>query len=260
MSRNSGSFRMSGQEDVMTDGSTQFRDAARSMTGVTASLEKRTLIWLAGKLPRGVNSDHLTLLALAAMCCAGVSYRLSRAAPAGLLLVNVCLVLNWFGDSLDGTLARVRRQQRPRYGFYVDHIVDAVGAVFLVAGMGMSGYMHPFVALGVLVAYLLLLVETFLATYTVGTFTMSYFKVGPTELRILLGTGNLVLLVHPMAGIFGRDYRLFDVGGVVAMACMAITLVYATARHTRMLYLAEPLDTTELPAFVAGAAVSATGK
>ena len=113
--------------------------------------------------------------------------------------------------------------------------------MFLIGGMGLSGYMNPLIALGLLVAYLLLLVETFLATYTIGTFTMSYFKVGPTELRILLAVGNLVLLVHPMAEIFGRQLRLFDVGGVVAIAGMAVTLVYATARHTRALYVAEPI-------------------
>lgn len=238
----------------------EFRDAARSMTGLTASIEKRTLIWLAHRLPRRVNSDHLTSVALAAMFLAGASYWLSRLTPLGLLLVNVFLVLNWFGDSLDGTLARVRHQQRPRYGFYVDHIVDAVGAVFLIGGMGASGYMHPFVALALLVAYLLLLVETFLATYTSGTFTMSYFKVGPTELRILLAFGNVVLLVHPMAGIFGRDYRLFDVGGLVAIAGMAVTLVYATVRHTRMLYLAEPICATKTAAVAANAAVTVAAK
>src|SRR5205823_3161814 len=135
----------------------------------------------AWRMPRWINSDHLTLLALAAMLLSGASYWLARVSPAGLVLANVCLALNWFGDSLDGTLARVRRHQRPRYGFYVDHIVDAAGAVFLLGGLGLSGYMTPVIALILLVAYLLLLVETFLATHTVGTFTMSYFKVGPTE-------------------------------------------------------------------------------
>ncbi len=220
---------------------TEFQDAARSMNGLTASVEKRTLIWLAHRLPRRVSADHLTSLALAAMLLAGLSYWLARFNGFGLLLVDVFLVANWFGDSLDGTLARVRRQQRPRYGFYVDHIVDAVGAVFLIGGMGASGYMHPVIALGLLAAYLLLMAETFLATYTVGTFTMSYFKVGPTELRILLAIGNAVLLVHPMADIFGRQYRLFDVCGVVGIAGMIATLVYAAARHARTLYLAEPI-------------------
>ena len=218
----------------------EFREAKRSLTSVLAPLEKRTLLWLAARLPSWVNSDHLTALALAAMVAAGLSYCLARVSPAGLLLVVVCLAVNWFGDSLDGTLARVRQHQRPRYGFYVDHVVDAAGAVFLLGGLGMSGYMSPFVALALLVAYLLLMVETFLATYTLGTFTMSYFKIGPTELRILLAIGNMVLLVHPMADVFGRVYRLFDVGGVVAIVGMAFTLVVAVAKHTRALYLCAP--------------------
>jgi len=219
----------------------EFREAGRSLTSILAPLEKRTLLWLAARLPLWVNSDHLTALALAAMLLAGLSYWLARVSAAGLLLVVVCLAVNWFGDSLDGTLARVRQHQRPRYGFYVDHVVDAAGAACLLGGLGLSGYMSPIVALTLLVTYLLLLVETFLATYTLGTFTMSYFKIGPTELRILLALGNLVLLVHPMAGLFGRQYRLFDVGGVIAACGLAIALVVAAVSHTRALYLAEPL-------------------
>jgi archaetidylinositol phosphate synthase len=237
LSRFDGAIRISRQEGVMPE----FQEARRSQTSLFAPLEKRALLWLAARLPCWVNSDHLTALALAAMLLAGLSYCLALASDAGLLLVVVFLAVNWFGDSLDGTLARVRRHQRPRYGFYVDHVVDAVGAVFLLAGLGMSGYMSPLVALVLLVAYLLLLVETFLATYTLGAFTMSYVKVGPTELRILLAIGNLVLLVHPTAEIFGRTYLLFDVSGVVATIGMVITLGVAATKHTRTLYLAEPL-------------------
>ena len=101
--------------------------------------------------------------------------------------------------------------------------------------------MSPVVALILLVAYLLLLVETFLATYTLGTFTMSYLKIGPTELRILLAVGNVVLLVHPRADVFGREFLLFDVAGVVAACAMATTLVVITTTHLRALYVADPL-------------------
>jgi phosphatidylglycerophosphate synthase len=220
---------------------TEFREATRSLTSVLAPIERRVLLWMAARLPRSVNSDHLTALALVAMLFCGLSYCLARVASAGLLLAVLGLAINWFGDSLDGTLARVRQHQRPRYGFYVDHVVDAAGAVFLLGGLGLSGYMSPLVALILLAAYLLLLVETFLATYTLGTFTMSYMKIGPTELRILLAVGNLVLLVHPTADVFGRECLLFDVGGVVAACGMTATLVAATAAHTRALYAAEPL-------------------
>ena len=220
-----------------------FREATRSLTSVLAPLEKRTLVWLAHQMPGWVNSDHLTLLAFVAMVFAGLSYWLASLSSVGLLLVVACLAVNWFGDSLDGTLARVRDHQRPRYGFYVDHVVDALGALFLFGGLGLSGYMSPLVAHGLLIAYLLLLVETFLATHVLGTFKMSHFKVGPTELRILLAIGNLLLLVHPMADVFGRRFRLFDVGGVVAIGGMLMTLAFAAAVNTRVLYRAEPLPT-----------------
>ena len=218
-----------------------FHEATRSLTSVLAPIEKRTLIWLARRLPLWVNSDHLTGLALLAMLLAGLSYWLARVMPVGLLLAVVFLAVNWFGDSLDGTVARVRGHQRPRYGFYVDHLVDALGALFLLGGLGLSGYMSPFVAMALLVAYLLLLVETFLATYTLRTFKMSHFKIGPTELRILLAIGNLVLLFHPMADVFGREYRLFDVGGAVATCGLVATLTVAAVANTRELYMAEPL-------------------
>lgn len=226
-------------------GREEFQSATRSLTSLLATMEKRTLIWLAKRMPRWVNSDHLTALALVAMVLAGLSYWLASVAPIGLLLVVVCLALNWFGDSLDGTLARVRDCQRPRYGFYVDHIVDAFGALFLLGGLGLSGYMSPPVAAGLLVAYLLLMVEAFLATHTLRTFKMSYFKIGPTELRILLAIGNVVLLVHPMAHLFGNEYRLFDVGGVVAIIGLLFTLGFATISNTRALYQAEPMPNRE---------------
>src|SRR5207244_81447 len=114
--------------------------------------------------------DHLTLLALGAMALTGLSYAAARFTRAGLLFAIVGLVLNWFGDSLDGTLARVRHQERPRYGFYVDHIVDCLGVFCLVAGLGLSGFMSPLVAAGFLIAYFMLSIEIYLATYCLALF------------------------------------------------------------------------------------------
>jgi phosphatidylglycerophosphate synthase len=219
-----------------------FRDARRELTSLLSTLEKRCLIWMAKRMPARINSDHLTVLALAAMLGAGLSYWWAGFNPwAGLIAVNLCLAINWFGDSLDGTLARVRQHQRPRYGFYVDHIVDAFGILFLVGGMALSGYMSLPIALGLLVAYFLLSIEIYLATYALGTFKISYFKLGPTELRIILALGNLVLLVHPTSTILGRQYQLFDVGGLVAVIGLLITVVIAAIGHTRELYRAEPI-------------------
>jgi phosphatidylglycerophosphate synthase len=238
--------------DVITTtrsgGAARFREATRLQGSVLDRLEKQTLRWLAERMPASINSDHLTALALAAMVGVGVSYALARVTPAGLVVAIVCLAVNWFGDSLDGTLARVRQQQRPRYGYYVDHVVDAIGAVFLFGGLALSGYMSPAIAGLLVVAYFLLCMEVYLATHSLGEFRMSYFGMGPTELRILLSVGNLVLLVHPTATIAGRQFPLFDVGGAVGAACLAITFLYSALRNTRALYAAEPLPTRPSPA------------
>jgi len=221
---------------------TNFRQAVRAQESLLAPVEKRCLVWLAGRLPAWVGPDHLTGLGLAALAAAGLSYVYARWNPLGLTLASVCLVLNWFGDSLDGTLARVRRRQRPRYGFYVDHVVDAFGTFFLLAGLGLSGFMSPAVAGGLLVAYFMLSIEVYLATYTLGTFHLSFWKFSPTELRVLLIIANAVLLYRPVVRLGSARFLLCDVGGAVGIAGMALMLVSAVARHTAELYRAERLS------------------
>src|ERR671912_2353095 len=160
-----------------------------------ATSEKRLLVWIASRLPRWINSDHLSALGLAAMAGAGGSFYVARVDPiAGASLVVLCLVLNWFGDSLDGTVARVRNQQRPRYGYYVDHVIDLTGTALLFAGLAASGYISPAIAVLVVAAYYLVSAETFLATHSRGLFTMAFLGVGPTELRLLLAAGALALI------------------------------------------------------------------
>ena len=151
------------------------------------------------------------------------------------------LAVNWFGDSLDGTVARVRDQQRPNYGFYVDHVIDILSALFLFGGLGLSPYMSPVVALLLLVAYLMVSAEVYLATHARGVFRISMFKVGPTELRILLAIGTLYLFRTSVVELFGARYLLFDVGGTVAIAGMFGALLCSTARNTLALYRAEPM-------------------
>ena len=218
-----------------------FKDATRILSSVLASAERRVLRYLALRMPHRINSDHLTVLALVAMAGAGASYWISSVTPVGLWLATVFLALNWFGDSLDGTLARVRQHQRPRYGYYVDHVVDAAGAMFLFGGLALSGYMHPLVAMGLLVAYLALSVEVYLAAHVLGEFRITYFQMGPTELRILLAIGSLCLMVKPVVTLFGHTYRLFDVGGVVGIVGLGFTLLVTVVRHTRTLYRLEPI-------------------
>jgi len=218
-----------------------FRDAVRLQESFTALLERRALAWLALRMPSWVHSDHLTLLGFVAMFLAGASYALARWDRVGLILATVCLALNWFGDSLDGTLARLRNRQRPRYGFYVDHVTDTVGGLFLMGGLALSGFVDWRIALGMYIAFLMLSIESYLAAYALGTFRLSCAKLGPTEIRILLALGNVALWLAPEARAAGWPYRLFDVGGVMATAAMLVMLVVLTVRHTIVLYREETL-------------------
>ncbi|HEV8129663.1 MAG TPA: CDP-alcohol phosphatidyltransferase family protein [Acidobacteriota bacterium] len=218
-----------------------FKDAIRSQKSLLTPLEKKCLYWVACRLPSFVSSDHLTLLGFFAMFLAGVSYAGARWRPSALLLVNVWLALNWFGDSLDGTLARTRNKLRPRYGFYVDHIVDAFGALFLLGGLALSGYMTPAVAIALLLVYLLLSIDLYLATYTIGIFELSFWIFGPTELRILLAIGNIFVLFKREVEVFGREYLFYDVSGAIATLSLAVVLVISVIRHTRDLYQAEKI-------------------
>ena len=220
---------------------TAFQEAKREQVSFLAPVEKRMLTWMAQRTPRWINPDHLTALGLLSLLGAGLSYWYARYDRSGLLLAIGFLALNWLGDSLDGTLARVRNRQRPRYGFYVDHIVDAFGTFFLLGGVGLSGYMRPEIAAGLLIAYFMLSIEVYLATYTIGTFHLSFWKFSPTELRILLALGNVALLYRPMAQIGPYAYPLYDVGGAVGIVGMAAMLIVAVARHTAHLYRAERL-------------------
>jgi archaetidylinositol phosphate synthase len=223
------------------NGETAFQNAQRVNQSLTASIEKRALQWMAERAPRWVTSDQLTMLGLGAQIGAGVFYALSRFNRYALVLVIVSMALNWLGDSMDGTLARVRQQQRPRYGFYVDHVVDVFGSVALMCGLGLSGFLHWQTAIAMLVAFLLLSSESYLATYTLNCFEMSQGFFGPTEIRILLIIGNLALLRNPYATIFGHRLLLFDVGGTIAAVTMFATAVFVGLRHTAQLYRQEPL-------------------
>jgi archaetidylinositol phosphate synthase len=225
----------------------------RQHNSVLAAAEKRALIWIASRLPRWINSDHLSALGLAAMAGAGGSFVLAGTDPvAGASLVVLCLLLNWFGDSLDGTVARVRNQQRPRYGYYLDHVIDLTGTALLFAGLALSGYMSPMIATLVVAAFFLVSAETYLATHARGVFNMAFIGVGPTELRILMAAGAMALINTPTVDPFGMGpVRLWDLGGIIGALGMAMTFVITSARNVRALYVEEtrpPLRPEAAPA------------
>jgi archaetidylinositol phosphate synthase len=217
-----------------------FRPAPRIHRSLLAAAEKQVLIWMAVHTPAQVNSDHLTMIGFAAQIATGICYALAAYDRRMLLAAIACLAVNWFGDSLDGTLARVRQQQRPRYGFYVDHIIDSLGAVAMMAGLALSGYMHPLIAIGLLIAFLLLSIQSYLATYTLGEFHLSLWHLGPTELRILLIAANLATLRWPW--VLHVRYRLFDIGGVIGLAGMLLMLIVVCVKNTVRLYREERIS------------------
>ena len=221
-----------------------YTEAKRVQESVLAGIEKRCLIWMAERMPGGVNSDHLTLLAGVSMLAAGLCYW--NGSPMALFAAIGCLALNWFGDSLDGTLARVRHHERPRYGFYVDHVLDALCILFIFSGLVLGGHMTMALGGGFLLAYYLLTIEIALATHAVGTFRISFFKFGPTELRILLALGTLRLMQSDYVAIGGSRYLLFDVGGAIAIVGLVFTFVVSAVANTRRLYRAEPLPRREV--------------
>ncbi len=194
--------------------------SSRDLKSFTAVAEKKILISLARRLPAWIGPDHLTALGVLSMAGAGLCYRLLVVSPLALLGVNLFLFLNWFGDSLDGTLARVRQKQRPRYGFYVDHLVDAFGAIFLLGGLALSGLASPFSALALLIAYLLLQIHIALKAHTTRVFQIAFAGVGGTEARILLGGLNLGLLVWP-----GLQTMVTPLAWFMAAALVALVIV-----------------------------------
>lgn len=219
----------------------ELRQVLRVNRSITAAAEKRVLQWMATRAPACVTSDRLTALGLAAQMGAGACFAWSRTHRWALVAAIACIALNWLGDSLDGTLARVRRQERPRYGYYVDHMADVFGSAALMCGLGCSGFVHWPVAMAMLIAFLVLSSESYLATYSLSRFELSQGIFGPTEIRILLIAGTLKLLRNPYVSLLGRRVLLFDVGGAIAAASMAVMAIVVAARHAAQLYRLEPL-------------------
>jgi archaetidylinositol phosphate synthase len=229
----------SASQPAATAPTIEFSDARRVQESFCAPAERKALNWLARQMPDWVTPDHLTILGLAAQLFAGACFALGRWFPAFLLIVDLFIAINWFGDSLDGTLARYRKKLRPRYGFYVDHITDTYGALFLLAGLTISGYISERIAVGMLIGFLLLSVNAYLSTYTMGVFRLSFGKFSPTEMRILLSIGTAYAYFHPYVHLFGAKHLFFDVGGIGGIIGMVLIFVFSTVQNTVALYRTE---------------------
>jgi len=219
----------------------------REHRSALASAEKRLLVAIAARLPRWVSSDQLTLLALVSMPAAGAAFAAIASWRWGAVAVAVALFVNWFGDSLDGTLARVRQQPRPRYGYYVDHVADLAGTASLVAGMAASGLMHASTAAALAAAYFLVAAETYLATHAAGVFRLAVAGIGPTELRMLIAGGAFYVSAHPWVDLAGRRVLLLDVSALAAIAGFILVFLASAIRTTRVLYRTDPLTRDSRP-------------
>jgi phosphatidylglycerophosphate synthase len=221
---------------------TQAGSHARTSEFVLKRFERWALPRLAARLPGWVVPDHLTVLGLLASTTIGVAYALSNRHEAWLWLVNAALVVNWFGDSLDGTLARYRRIERPRYGYYLDHLTDAYSTLAIGLGLGFSPYMLIAVGLAIVIAYLLLSINVYLETHVFEEFSFSYGNLGPTEVRILLIALNITALsIGPLSfRLLGVQATVFDVFGLAAAFAMIGMLLVRAARNLRALARLEP--------------------
>jgi phosphatidylglycerophosphate synthase len=217
-------------------------DAPRSKQFLLARAEGRALEWIARRLPAWVMPDHMTALGvLAALGIAG-AYLLSNGDKAWLWAASTLLVVHWLGDSLDGTLARVRRIERPRYGYYLDHLVDALATAVIGLGLGLSPYMLLAVGLTIVIAYLVLSINTYLETYAFGVFTLGYGRLGPTEARLGLVAVNTLVALGVGVGfeVAGLGLTVLDLVGLAVAAAMVAALVGRAARNLRTLAEQEP--------------------
>jgi len=217
-------------------------DPTRELTFLLAESERRLLRWIAARLPVWVTSDQLTALGVAAATATGIAYSLSGVHHAWLWAASLMLVIHWFGDSLDGTLARVRRIERPRYGYYLDHVVDAYSTAVIGIGLGVSPYVSLGIALGLVVVYLILSINVYLESTVFGAFRLAYGRLGPTELRLILITINGALALHH--DFFGQGVVpvriVADAGCAAAGLGMLVMLGIRFARNLRKLAQLEP--------------------
>jgi archaetidylinositol phosphate synthase len=217
-------------------------DATREPNFLLAKPEKRALRAMARRLPRWVLPDDLTLLGVLAAMGICVAYQLSNGSRAWLWVASALLVVHWIGDSLDGTLARVRNIQRPRYGYYLDHLVDAVSTALIGLGLGLSPYLLLSIGALIVVAYLTLSINVYLESYALGRFSIGYGLIGPTEVRLSLVALNTALALG-LSLRFSVDDLLFtalDVVGAGVVAVMVALLVVRAVRNLRELAREEP--------------------
>lgn len=225
-------------------------DSVRIQTSFLNAAEKKVLVWLAKRQPRWVTSDMLTWTGTFGAVLAAAGYALVPRNPGFLWLSSLGFIINWYGDSLDGTLARVRNTQRPVYGYYLDHTVDAINEVVIFVGAGLSGLMHLEIALAALVLYLLLMINVSINAHLKKEFRLTYAKLGPTEFRLIMILVNtFFVLVSPLRDfssslvIFGHDlvFKALDYVGLAVTLALAVIYIVTVRNDIRDYAAADPM-------------------
>ena len=200
-------------------------------------LERPALAWLAARMPAWVTPDVLTAAGVLGAVLIFLGYWLSGQSTWWLVAVNLGFAINWFGDSLDGTLARYRKIERPKFGFYIDHTVDAVAEFLTIIGIGMSPFMRLDIAAFALIGYLLMSVHVYVRTATDGVFKISYGTFGPTELRAIIMLVNVAIFSFPsfFTHAIARGLLPFDVIGIVLAVALGAVFLAASWKEAARL-------------------------
>ncbi len=226
------------------------KKAERIQTSFLNGIEKKALVWLAERQPKWMVSDMLTCIGTLGAIVIAVGYILSSRSIHFLWLSSLGFVINWFGDSLDGTLARVRGMQRPVYGYYLDHTVDCINEAFMFLGVGLSPLMNLPLALMILVVYLFLTINVSVNAHLKGEFKLTYLKLGPTEFRVFaILVNTLFILVRPLrdfsqhVNILGHpaELRALDVAGIIVLALLVVIYLITILSDARAYAKADPM-------------------
>jgi phosphatidylglycerophosphate synthase len=213
----------------------------RSNQGFFQPLERPALAWLARKVPTWITPDHLTAIGFGGAVIAAAAYAASGSHPNLLWLASLGLVINWFGDSLDGTVARVRRIERPRYGYYLDNAVDCIAQLLLAVGIGLSGYVRFDLCLLSLVAYLMVSTLSFIRANVSNVFQLAYAAVGPTEVRFGFLVLNALLIIFPPDTVdWGLPLTYPNLWSLAWSSSMLVTFLVTMVKRVRQLAVEEP--------------------
>jgi phosphatidylglycerophosphate synthase len=224
-------------------------DAVRIQTSVLNAAEKKILVWLAERQPKWMTSDILTYIGVSGAVMIAAGYMLSSLNINWLWFSSLGFAVNWYGDSLDGTLARVRKHQRPIYGYYLDHTVDAINEFIMVLGIGLSGLMHLDLALIILAFYFMLTINVSINAHLKKEFRLTYAKLGPTEFRIIMVIVNTLFILVPALNSFSHEFIVFghafvframDYVAVVILAVLAVIYLTSIVKDAKEYAVIDP--------------------